>query len=242
MSDDEEEISTELKVVLLGESGVGKSSIIKQYVTHTFDPEIHSSISSKYISKEVKIEDINKGVKFNLWDTAGQEKYRSLAKIFYKDALIIVFVYSVDDRESFDTLKDYWYKEVKNNCLSNVIFGVIGNKNDLYNISKIKDEEAIEWADSIGAIFQSTSAKSNSGIDLLFFNLAKKFFDPSYNYKKNDEEAKKLYEKKKKEENMKKNEENDEEEDVVRFPMVHTIKLKNTIDDNKEIQNKKRCC
>ena len=94
MSDEEGENFTELKVVLLGDSGVGKSSIIKQYVTHSFDTEISSSISSKYISKEVKIEDINKTVKFNIWDTAGQERYRSLAKIFYKDAPIIIFVYA----------------------------------------------------------------------------------------------------------------------------------------------------
>ena len=136
MLDEEEEIPTELNVVLFGESGVGKSSIIKQYITHTFAPYIHISISSKYISKEVKIDDINKRIKFNLWDTAVQEKYRSLAKIFYKDAFFIVFVYSVDDRESFDSLKDYWYNEVKDNSLSNVISGVIGNKNDLYNISQ----------------------------------------------------------------------------------------------------------
>ena len=75
MSDDEEtEKLAEVKVVLLGEAGVGKSSIIKQYVTKSFDPDIDSSISSKYISKELEISDIDKKLKYNLWDTAGQEK------------------------------------------------------------------------------------------------------------------------------------------------------------------------
>ena len=241
MSDDEEETFTELKVVLLGDSGVGKSSILKQYVTHTFDPDINSSISSKYISKEVKIEDINKTVKFNLWDTAGQEKYRSLAKIFYKDAVIIILVYSIDNKNSFESLKTYWYDEVKNNNPLNVIFGVIGNKYDLYNLSQIEENEAEEWADSIGGIFQLTSAKSNTGIDLLFYNLAKKYFDPSFDYKKEEQKAKKLYEIKKEQKNKIKNK-NMDEDDINNFPMVHTIKLKNIENDIKNEPKKRKCC
>ena len=241
MSDDEEETFTELKVVLLGDSGVGKSSILKQYVTHTFDPDINSSISSKYISKEVKIEDINKTVKFNLWDTAGQEKYRSLAKIFYKDAVIIILVYSIDNKNSFESLKTYWYDEVKNNNPLNVIFGVIGNKYDLYNLSQIEENEAEEWADSIGGIFQLTSAKSNTGIDLLFYNLAKKYFDPSFDYKKEEQKAKKLYEIKKEQKNKIKNK-NMDEDDINNFPMVHTIKIKKIENDIKNDTKKRKCC
>ena len=243
MSDDEgEETLTELKVVLLGNSGVGKSSIIKQFVTHTFDPDISSSISSKYISKEIKIEDINKTVKFNLWDTAGQEKYRSLAKIFYKDALIIIFVYSIDNKNSFEDLKTYWYHEVKNNSSANAIFGVIGNKNDLYNFSQIEESEGLEWADSIGGIFQSTSAKSNAGIDLLFNNLAKKYFDPNFDYNKDEQKAKQLYEMKKKEKNKNKTIEKNED-DIVKIPPVkQTVKLQKIENDTKGAQKKRKCC
>ena len=241
MSDDEEETITELKIVLLGDSGVGKSSIIKQYVTHSFDPDINSSISSKYISKEVKIEDINKTVKFNLWDTAGQEKYRSLAKIFYKDALIIVFVYSVENKTSFENLKTYWYQEVKNNNTSNVIFGVIGNKYDLYDLAQIEEKEAIEWTDSIGGIFQLQSAKNNTGIDLLFYNLAKKYFNPNFEYKKEEKKAKKLYEIKNEENNKIKNKKNDEDKNN-NFPPIHTIKLKKIESDTKDEQKKRKCC
>ena len=243
MSDDEgSEKLKEVKVVLLGESGVGKSSIIKQYVTKTFDPDIDSSISSKYISKEIIFPGIEKKIKFNLWDTAGQEKYRSLAKIFYKDANIIVFVYSVDNLKSFEGLKNYWYEEVKTNSLSNVLFAVVGNKNDLYNNSQVDNKQAIEWADSIKGIFQLTSAKSDEGIDLLFENLGKKIFDPDFDYKKEDEEAKKIYEQKKKEKEEKKKNDEDKEDDTVKIPEVKSIKL-----DNKEIvanDNKKKrgCC
>ena len=247
MSDDDENISKEIKVVLLGESGVGKSSIIKQYVTKTFDPDLDSSISSKYISKEIKIDGTDGKIKLTLWDTAGQEKYRSLAKIFYKDALIIIFVYSVDNYKSFESLKTYWYQEVKSNSLSNVIIGVVGNKNDLYNIAQIKESEAIEWADSIGAIFQLTSAKSNSGIDLLFTNLVKKYLYPDFDYKKDDEEAKKIYEQKKKEQEENKRRKTDkEDDDVVKLPQVDTIKLRKDKHGGgggkKEKKKKGGCC
>ena len=243
MSDDEIEVSSEIKVVLLGESGVGKSSIIKQYVNNVFDPDINASISSKYISKEVFVKDLNKKLKLNLWDTAGQEKYRALVKIFYKDAQIIIFVYNIINLESFESLKTFWYKQVKENCLKNAIFAVVGNKSDLYNQSQVKEEEAREWADSINAIFQLTSARTNSGIDLLFQNLSKKFLDPDFDYKKDDEEDKNNYEKKKKEqeENKKKEKEEDEEDDTVKIPQIHNITLdkKDIVDDNPK---KKSCC
>ena len=125
-------IENEVKVVLLGETAVGKSSIIKQFVDHEFDSEVCPSISSKFVSKEMELKEINKEIKINLWDTAGQERYRSLAKIFYKDAQIIIFVYDITNKISFDSLSNFWYKEVLKNSLSNVIFAVVGNKIDLY--------------------------------------------------------------------------------------------------------------
>lgn len=234
----------DVKLVLIGESGVGKSSIIKQFSAHVFDPDIDASISNKVIVKTLEIKDIKKIIKFNIWDTAGQEKYRSIAKIFYKDAKIIILVYSITNRDSFETLKNYWYPEVKSSAFPDVILAVVGNKHDLYNQSQIPDEEAKNWADSIGAIFQFTSAKSNSGIDLLFENLAKKYFNPDFDYKKQDEEAKKEYEMKKKEKKDKKKEEEEEqEEDVVKVPNLNNITLtKKDITDNEENKKKKKCC
>ena len=185
------------KVVLIGESGVGKTSIIKQFTVHTFDPDCQVSISSQFTSKIVTISGTNKAIRYDLWDTAGQEKYRSLAKIFYKDAKIIIFVYEISNKKSFDSLQSYWYKEVSANCLPNAIFALVGNKNDLYNIAEVEEKDAMDWADSIGAIFQTTSAKSNIGIDLLFDNIGKKCLNPKFNYKKEEELKRKNYEKKK---------------------------------------------
>ena len=233
----------DVKLVLIGESGVGKSSIIKQYSAHVFDPDIDASISNKVVVKTLELKDINKIIKLNIWDTAGQEKYRSIAKIFYKDAKIIVLVYSITNKESFETLKNYWYQEVKSTAYPDVILAVVGNKCDLYNQSQIPDEEAKSWADSIGAIFQFTSAKSNSGIDLLFENLAKKFFDPEFDYKKQDEEEKKIYEMKKKEKENKKKAEDEKDDDVVKVPNINNITLtKKDLTDKQENKKKKKCC
>ena len=186
------------KVVLVGESGVGKTSIIKQFTSHCFDPDCAVSISSQFTSKIVNISDTQKAIRYDLWDTAGQEKYRSLAKIFYKDAKIIMFVYEITNKKSFENLQSYWYKEVSANCLSNAIFALVGNKNDLYSKAEVEEKEAMDWADSIGAIFQTTSAKSNIGIDLLFDIVGKKCLNPKYNYKNEEDIKRKNYEKKKK--------------------------------------------
>ena len=246
MSDDEDEKVPELKVVLLGESGVGKSSIIKRFVSHTFDPDLISSISSKVTSHDVEVKGTDKKIRFNLWDTAGQEKYRSTAKIFYKDAKIIILVYNIINKESFEALREYWYGEVNTNVISKVIYAVVGNKCDLYNDSQVPSAEAEQWADSINAIFQLTSAKTNSGVDLLFENLAKKYFDPDFNYKKGDEEDKKNYEQKKieQEENKKKEKEKENEvevEEAVNVPQVHNITLEPK-DIKKHHHKKKKCC
>ena len=229
----------EVKVVLLGESAVGKSSIIKQFIDHEFNSIIEPSISSRFISKDYEIKEINKEIRINLWDTAGQEKYRSLAKIFYKDAQIVIFVYDVTSQISFDGLINYWYEEVKNNSLPDVIFGVVGNKIDLYENSQVSQDEAKKWADSINAIFQLTSAKTNSGIDKLFELLIKKKFIPDFDYKKEDDEIKKEFIQKKNEEEEKKR--NKQDDDGVKVPKVRKITLDKK-DVAKHNKKKKKFC
>ena len=234
-------IENEVKVVLLGETAVGKSSIIKQFVDHEFDSEVGPSISSKFVSKEIELKEINKEIKINLWDTAGQERYRSLAKIFYKDAQIIIFVYDITNKISFDSLSNFWYKEVINNSLSNVIFAVVGNKIDLYEYSKVSEDEAKNWADSINATFQLTSAKNNSGIDLLFENLIKKIYIPNFDYNKEDDKNREEYEQKKfDEEREKRNKQNDDDDENI-IPRGGSIIL-NKKDISQHNKKKKKCC
>ena len=159
-----------VKVVLLGQAGVGKTCIISKFITGEFNPNTISSLAAQYISKTMAFQD--KAIKFDIWDTAGQERFRALAKIFYKDAKVICLCYDITSKESFNELKDYWYeKQTKLNANGDPIFAVVANKNDLYEKAQVKDEEGKAFAKSINAIFQSTSAKSDSGINSLFENL-----------------------------------------------------------------------
>ena len=195
-----------VKVVLLGEAGVGKTSIIHQFTYHTFDPDCISSISAQFVSKTIDYQGYG-GIKFDIWDTAGQERYRSMAKIFYKDAKVIVFVYDITSQPTFDGLKNYWYQQIKNYGEKDAILAVVANKNDLYGDQIVSDEDGQKFADEIGAIFQSTSALSDSGIGKLFDHIGKKFIDSEYNYKELDEKYKANYDKKLKNQNNNNNEE-----------------------------------
>jgi small GTP-binding protein len=189
----------QIKVVLLGETGVGKTSIISQFTTHTFDPHRETSLSAQFISKTVDFQDIGQSIKFDIWDTVGQEKYRSLAKIFYKDAKVIIFVYDITRPETFEGLKNYWYDETKNNTDGEPILAVVANKIDLYANSKVSNNDGKAFADQIGAIFQTTSALSDSGISTLFDNVGKKYLIPGYDYQSEDKQAQEQFLKKKKE-------------------------------------------
>ena len=190
-----------VKVVLLGESGVGKTSIISQFTTNSFNPRVAISVSAQFISKTIEFPDFKKILKFDIWDTVGQEKYRSLAKIFYKDAKIIVFVYDITTDFSFKELKNFWYREAINYADNDPIFALVANKIDLYQEQQVTNIDGMAFADEINAIFQTTSALSNTGITKLFNNLGKKYIMPDYNYKADDITAKENYLKKKKEEN-----------------------------------------
>ena len=221
----EEENPIPVKVVLLGESGVGKTSIISQFTSNKFNPRCPTSVSAQFISKTIKFPEYNKTLKFDIWDTVGQEKYRSLAKIFYKDALIIIFVYDITIEFSFTAIKDFWYKETFENADNEPILALVANKVDLYKDEQITNDKGKAYANEIKAIFQNTSALSNYGIDKLFENLGKKFLDPDFDYRNPQERRENN-----KDNNKKINKKNNKGKEK--------IKLK----DEKGNKGKKNCC
>ena len=181
-----------VKVVLLGESGVGKTSIINQFITKRFNPKCNTSVSAQFASKTIDFPDLKKSIKFDIWDTVGQEKYRSLTKIFYKDAKVIILVYDITTEYSFNSLKNYWYNETQNNTDGQPIYAVCANKYDLYQKQTVETEKGKEFADHIHAIFQNTSAASDLGINNLFDNLGRKIINPKFDYKKAERDRIKL--------------------------------------------------
>ena len=174
-------IKKQLKVILLGESGVGKTNIISRYVKDLFQAKSLSTIGSTYIEKELKRNNIT--YKLHIWDTSGQERYHSITKLFLQNSDIVLLVYSIDNNQSFTNL-DYWYKEVNNLCGNNFILGIAGNKYDLFdddNIKRVPDEEGEKYAEEKKAIFKLISAKQDKkGIDSLFDKLLDEYITKNY--------------------------------------------------------------
>ena len=180
------------KVVLVGEAGVGKTCIISQFTTGKFDSEYITTLTTQYLRKEINFSDGKKLV-FDIFDTAGQEKYRSIAKLYYKNARAVILVYDITSEDSFKQLKEYWYEQVKEVATDNYIIAIAANKSDLYEDRVVEDQEGEDFASSVGAIFASTSAKNDSGITALFDNIGRKILDPTFDYAAERDKKRKKY-------------------------------------------------
>ena len=117
---EEEKGALPCKVVLIGESGVGKTSIISRYINNTFSSVLTATPGASFTTKTVFLKDYKQSIKYEIWDTAGQEKYRALAKVFYKNAGVCILVFDITRRKSFDELKNYWINEIKANSSPNL--------------------------------------------------------------------------------------------------------------------------
>ena len=121
MGDEDDEGAQTCKVVLLGESGVGKTCIIARFINNTFEENLISTTGASYAGKTMTFEEYGgKSIKFEIWDTAGQEKYRSLTKIFYKDAGAAILVYDITRKESFEEIQKYWINQIKEFAPKNI--------------------------------------------------------------------------------------------------------------------------
>ena len=205
------------KVVLLGEAGVGKTSIINQFINEEFLEDQETTTGATFSSKEVETKS-GKTIKFVVWDTAGQEKFRSLTKMFYKDAIAAILVYDITRKKSFEELSNYWSEQIKESSASkNIIIGIAANKSDLIDEEEVEESEGRKLAEGLNAIFKRTSAKNQSGINDLFEAIANKIVDPNYDINKEDDEDKK------------------EKKKVV-------INQQNYAQKNEEKKQKKKCC
>ena len=148
-----------IKIVLLGESGVGKTNLINVSMGKEFQQNSDSSLSSSFVSSDYKVG--NKVYTYVLWDTAGQESYRSLNKIFIKNTKVVIFVYSIENYKSFQEL-DYWVNIAKEELGDNSIYAIIGNKSDLYDEQEVKDEEAEKYAKEHNMKIKFTSALADA--------------------------------------------------------------------------------
>ena len=162
---DEDDFSSqkgkEIKVILLGDTGVGKTSIINRYINNKFDPDNDNTLSSSFSTKEVIKNDVL--YRLNLWDTIGQEKYNAITNILIKGSNIVILVYSVDSFSSFENI-DFWYNSVKDILQEDkYILAIVGNKSDLIKEDEavVSEEEARNYAKGKNAFFKLISAKED---------------------------------------------------------------------------------
>ena len=168
-----------VKIIMVGSMNVGKTSLVTKFATGKIATQTKTTKNASYVSKRRKLNGLNFEIK--LWDTAGQEKFKSLTKLFTKEAKIAILVYSIDSEESFNEL-DEWLKLVKASNEENLILGVAANKSDLASDKTISEERGREYAKSIGAEFKSTSAMlENRGIEELIDTLFTKYHSTNFN-------------------------------------------------------------
>ena len=146
------------KAILLGDSGVGKTSLINITGGGKFNPSEVSSSTSSFIKKYIEID--SKKYLINIWDTAGQEKFKHLAKLFFHGSDIVILVYDISSKDTFNSL-DFWFKETKENINNKFIYGIVGNKKDLYLKQEVTEKEGRKYADSKGVKFALVSAKDD---------------------------------------------------------------------------------
>ncbi|XP_075156950.1 RAS oncogene family member Rab21 [Haematobia irritans] len=159
------------KVVLLGEGCVGKTSIVCRYVEDKFNSQHISTQQASFLTKKVNLDNGTK-VQLNIWDTAGQERFHALGPIYYRGSHGAILVYDITDEDSFQKVKN-WVKELKRMLGSEIILTIAGNKIDLEDQRTVPEDDAIAYAESVGAHYFETSAKNNENIDELFMELTR---------------------------------------------------------------------
>lgn len=167
----------QFKLVLLGESAVGKSSIVHRFVKNTFDNMRESTIGAAFLTQSISLPENNTTVKFEIWDTAGQERYKSLAPMYYRNANAALCVYDITSRSSFTKAQD-WIKELKKQAPEGIVICLVGNKADLEENREVDEREVSQYIDELNQednkiVAAECSAKSGDGVVDIFTKVAR---------------------------------------------------------------------
>jgi len=158
------------KLVLIGDSGVGKSCLLLRFADDNFTDSYISTIGVDFRFRTINIE--NKTVKLQIWDTAGQERFRTITSAYYRGADGIIMVYDVTSSESFDHVEE-WLSEVDRYANENTSKLLVGNKADLIEEKQVPEDTAQRFADKLNIPFLETSAKTATNVDAAFLTMAK---------------------------------------------------------------------
>ncbi|KAF8927271.1 rab11 protein [Dissophora ornata] len=157
------------KIVLIGDSGVGKSNLLSRFTRGDFNLESKSTIGVDFGARTVQVED-GKMIKAQIWDTAGQERYRAITSAYYRGAVGALLLYDITQHGTYESVSR-WLSEVREHADSNIIVMLVGNKSDLRHLRSIHTEEAKSFAEENGLMFIETSALDATNVDMAFTRL-----------------------------------------------------------------------
>ncbi|KAI5688626.1 ADPribosylation factor family [Leishmania braziliensis] len=162
------------KLVLLGESGVGKSSVVQRLMRNAFSARPHSTVGASFFRYTCSVAD-GTAVHFDIWDTAGQERFRSLAAMYYRGAAAALVVFDIVSADTYERAK-HWARELHINSPETLVM-LVGNKKDLESERQVPVEEAQQCAAEMGAMYHETSARSGDGVQEAFHAVAVKLIE-----------------------------------------------------------------
>ena len=210
MSDDYEQL---YKIIIVGDSGVGKSNILGRYINNEFKQDTKSTVGVEFASKKVKVNDVN--IKLQIWDTAGQERYRSITSAYYKGSKGCFIVYDITSSQTFENIEK-WYEEISKTGDKSLSIILIGNKCDLENERKVTIEMGENKARDLNCPFFETSALNNIHIEEVFQKIAENIYNRFKNEKNLDDD-------------------DDDDYDIV-------PKEDKNININTDVKKEKKCC
>ncbi|BFG35514.1 ras-related protein Rab11A [Prunus yedoensis var. nudiflora] len=172
--DSNQKIDYVFKVVLIGDSAVGKSQILARFARNEFSLDSKATIGVEFQTRTLVIE--HKSVKAQIWDTAGQERYRAVTSAYYRGAVGAMLVYDITKRQSFDHIPR-WLEELRSHADKNIVIILIGNKSDLENQRAVPTEDAKEFAQKEGLFFLETSALESTNVESAFLTVLTEIFN-----------------------------------------------------------------
>lgn len=168
MSSDDDKYDYLFKIVLIGDSGVGKSNLLSRFTRNTFNLESKTTIGVEFATRSVHIDD--KIVKAQIWDTAGQERYRAITSAYYRGAVGALLVYDIAKKSTFDNV-GVWLKELHSNADTNIVTMLVGNKCDLRHLRTVPQSGAAAFANSNNLFFTETSALDSTNVESAYITL-----------------------------------------------------------------------
>ena len=157
------------KYIIIGDAAVGKSNLLLRYSHGQFKPEYQLTIGVEFGAKNVQIKD--KIYRIQIWDTAGQENFRSITRAYYKNSVCALVVYDISNRDSFNNINT-WVEDCRNQSPKTIYMVLVGNKSDLNDRRQVTKEEGEELAEKHGMLFFETSAKTGENVEEIFFQSA----------------------------------------------------------------------